>query len=202
MTEGPFGVRSPQAHLEWEAASLGLQEQWANKTCSIGFLSNSQPNPGRSLWRGGFRPLPLTDSHWAKGIPPVLEIIKKETKLFSPHSIALIISVVDYYVTDKRLWRYFSGLTVHHIPVHHFQLWYFLLTNWSFCQFKIGTWSESSTVQHAHFYRLPNLRQLWNMSSLGVAHYTALWDSQNDQPANLLLQSSFSFQTSKRSWFN
>lgn len=32
------------------------------------------------------------------------------------------------------------------------------------------------------------------MSSLGVADYTALWDSQNYQPANLLLQSSFSFE--------
>lgn len=117
MTEGPVGVRSPQAHLEWEAASLDLQEQWANKTCSIGFLSNSQPSPGRSLWRGGFRPLPLTDSHWAKGIPPVLEIIKK--RLNYSHPLPLIIGVVDDFVTDKRG----SALPVHHM--HHFH-WLFV----------------------------------------------------------------------------
>lgn len=42
-----------------------------HRTCSTGLLSYSEPGPGRSPFRGGFTPLPQTDSHRVGEIPPV-----------------------------------------------------------------------------------------------------------------------------------
>lgn len=57
---GPSGVGV------WRPKSAGPA---GHRTCSTGLLSFSAPGQRRPPLRGGFSPLPPTDSHWASGIP-------------------------------------------------------------------------------------------------------------------------------------
>lgn len=115
-----------------------------HRTCSTGLLSYSEPGPGRSPLRGGFSPLPPTDSHWVAGIPSIFSDKVKGWTLLPPPIQYWWWWFIMNWMQEAGLWKCPSHLTV--CPSHellpfeadqecgevslHTSLIHFCLLNW------------------------------------------------------------------------
>lgn len=120
------------------------------RTCSTGFFSYSEPGWGRPPLRGRFSPLPLTDSHWANGIPSVFDKVKDWS--FFPQPKQRWLQSVGVWGKGRILWTRAKGRA--QISVCTCHKWLALEADWDCGETSLHTsLIHFCWLNRVHFYK-------------------------------------------------